>query len=129
MDRDETGKDGVLIVNGEEYSFTNCSYSLTWGETGSDYNDTREVHHRKTNKDSDGSFDFEGSQEELRAAIMNDNGEQYDDIRLQVEGSEGGDRFTGVTITSLGREYPGGDVTTQSVEWVANHHRPIDLGV
>lgn len=128
MDRDETGKDGVLIVNGEEYSFTNLTLDITWDESASDYNDKRETHHRKTSKDSGGSFDFEGSQEELKDAIMDSNGVQREDIRLQVTGSESGDRFTGVTITSFGKEFPGGDATTESVEFVANHHRPLPQG-
>lgn len=127
MDRDETGKDGVLMVNGQEFPFTNVDSSIEWGETSSDYNDKMEAHHRKTNKDSSGSIEVDGSQEELKAAIMDENGEQRDDIRLQMMGSEGGDRYTGVTITNFGREYPGGDVTSTTVDWVANNHRPIDL--
>jgi hypothetical protein len=127
MDRDETGKDGVLVVNGEEFPFTSIDQSIEWGETGSDYNDKRETHHRKTNKDSSGSIEVEGSTEELKDAIMTASGVQRDDIRLVYSGAEGGDRFTGVTITNFGREFPGGDVTTTTVDWVANHHRPIGL--
>ncbi len=124
MDRDEIGKDGVLIVNGEEYVFTNVDITIDWGETASDYNDKMEAHHRKTNKDSSGTIEVEGSEVELKTAIMRDDGSQRDDIRLQMIASEGGDRFTGVTITSFGREFPGGDVTTTQLDWVANHHRP-----
>lgn len=127
MDRDETGKDGVLIVNGEEFVFTNVDESIEWGESSSDYNDKVHTHHRKTNKDSSGTIEVEGSQAELKRAIMDENGNQRDDIRIQMMGSEGGDRFTGVTVTNFGREYPGGSETTTTVEWVANGHRPIDL--
>lgn len=125
MNRDETGKDGVLIVNGTEYPFTTVDESIEWGESSSDYNDKHETHHRKTNKDSSGTIEVDGSTAELKSAIMDENGRQRDDIRIQLIGSEGGDRFTGVTITNFGREYPGGDATTTSIDWVANHHRPI----
>jgi hypothetical protein len=128
MDRDETGKDGVLIINGTEYPFTNVDDSVEWGESSSDYNDQRHTHHRKTNKDSSGTIEVEGSSKELKSAVMKSDGSQREDIRLQIEGSEGGDRYTGVTITNFGREYPGGDVTTTTLDWVANNHRPINLG-
>lgn len=124
MDRDETGKDGVLIINGEEHAFTSVDDSIEWGESSSDYNDKVETHHRKTNKDSSGTIEVEGSSKELKQAVMDENGHQQDGIRIQMEDSEGGDRFTGVTITNFGREYPGGDVTTTTIDWVANHHRP-----
>ena len=127
MDRDETGKDGVLIVNGEEHPFTNFEENIEWGESGSDYNDKMETHHRKTNKDSSGSIEVEGSRAELKRAIMDENGNQRNDIRIQLNASEGGDRFTGVTVTNFGREFPGGDATTTTLDWVANSHRPIDL--
>lgn len=124
MDRDETGKDGVLIVNGEEHPFTNVSYDVEWGESGSDYNDKRSMHHRTTSKDSGGTIEVEGSRQELKQAIMYPNGEQREDIRIQFSDSEGGDRFTGVNVTNFGREFPGGDVTTTTVDWVANAHWP-----
>jgi hypothetical protein len=127
MDRDETGKDGVLIVNGQEFPFTNISKDIEWDESSSDYNDKMETHHRRTGKDSGGSIEVEGSEHELKAAIMNSDGSQRDDIRITMRGSEGGDRFLGVTITNFGREMPGGDVTTTQVDWVANNHRPINL--
>lgn len=132
MDRDETGKDGVLVVNGEEFPFTSISNDIEWGETSSDYNDKVHAHHRETNKDSSGSIEVDGSAAELKAAIMDQNGNQRDDIRIQMWGSEdgdggvgAGDRFTDVTITSFGRELPGGDVTTTEIDWVANGHRPM----
>lgn len=125
MNRDETGKDGVLIVNGTEYVFTSVDRSVDWDETGSDYNDRMHTYHRPTAKDSSGTIEVEGSESELKSAIMNDQGEQRSDIRIQMTESEGGDRYTGVTITSFGKEIPGGDVTTTTIEWVANKHRPI----
>lgn len=128
MNRDETGKDGVLVIGTEEYPFTNVSDEINWDTSSSDYNDKRETHHRNTAKSSSGSIEVEGSSDELKSAVMDENGEQRDDIRILMQDSEGGDRFTGVTIESFGREYPGGDVTTTEVEWVANHHRPIQLG-
>lgn len=129
MDRDETGKDGVLIVNGEEFPFTNVSYDIEWDESGSDYNDKRATHHRKTSKDSGGTIEVEGSMQELKQAVMYPNGEQREDIRLQMSGSEGGDRFTGITITNFGREFPGGDATTVQIDWVANGHYPTGYDI
>lgn len=125
MDRDETGKDGVLMVNGREFPFTNVDTDVEWGETSSDYNDKVHTHHRKTNKDSSGSIEVEGSSEELKDAIMDPMGNQRDDIRIQMQGSETSDRFTDVTVTNFGREYPGGDVTTTTIDWVANNHYPF----
>lgn len=127
MDRDATGKDGVLIVNGQEFPFTNEDHSVEWGEDSSDYNDRVHTHHRKTNKDSGGSIEVEASTEELKFAVMDGNGNQRDDIRILMKGAETADRFTGVTITEFGEEYPGGGTVTTSVSWVANDHRPIRL--
>jgi hypothetical protein len=128
MNRDETGKDGTLIVNGEEFPFTNQSLTISWDTSDSDYNDKTETHHRKTAKSTEGEIEVDGSAAELKAAIMDENGEQRDDIRIQMSGSEGGDRLTGVTVTEFGREYPGGDATTTTISVVANSHRPINLG-
>lgn len=127
MDRDETGKDGVLIVNGEEFAFTNVDYSIDWNDSTSDYNDSPDVHHRAVGKDSGGTIEVEGSSEELKQAVMLPDGTQREDIRIQMTGSEGGDRFTQVNIISFGREYPGGDVTTTELDWVASKHRPIGM--
>lgn len=127
MNRDETGKDGVLIVNGVEYPFTNVDKTIEWDESSSDYNDKMETHHRLTGKDSSGTIEVEGSMAGLKDAIMKLDGTQRDDIRISMKGTESGDRFTDVIITSFGREYPGGDVTTTTLEWVANHHRPLSV--
>lgn len=125
MDKDETGKDGTLTVNGKDFVFTTISLDLEWDESSSDYNQEMETHHRPTGKDSSGSIEVDGSEQELKNAIMTPNGEQRDDIRITIRGSEGGDRFTDVIITNFGREFPGGDVTTTQVDWVANSHRPV----
>lgn len=127
MDKNETGKDGVLIVNGEEIPFTNADYELSYGTTSSDFNDEMEQSTAYTNKTHTGSIEAEGSKAELKRQLLDADGMPRDDIRLQINGSEGGDRFTDVKIETFGREFPGGDKTTTTIDWKADHHRPINL--
>lgn len=123
--RQETGKDGTLIVSGREVPFTSADYSIDFDTTSSDFNDGLEQDTAYVSKHAEGSIEAEGSKAELKSLLINDDGSPVENIRIQVRGDEGGDRFTGVRINSFGREYPGGDKTTTTIDFEADRHRPL----
>lgn len=126
MDKNETGKDGVLIVNGREIPFTNADYEISFDTTGSDFNDQLEQDSAITSKPPvEVNIEADGSKAELKGELLTDDGMPRTDLRAIVRGSEVGDRFSKGKPTAFGREFPGGDKTTTSVTIQFDRHRPI----
>lgn len=128
MDKDETGKDGVLIVDGEELPFTTVSEDISFDTSEATHNDELNNTTAHTAKSVTLTIEVDGSSAELKAKVMDENGNPRQDIRAEITGSEGGDRFTEGKPTSFNREYPGGDITTTEIEVTFDNHRPLDLG-
>jgi hypothetical protein len=128
MDKTETGKDGVLIVDGEEIPFTNATPDISFGTSEATHNDELNNKTAHTDKSVTLTIEVDGSSAELKAKVMDENGNPRQDIRAEITGSEGGDRFTEGKPTSFNREYPGGDITTTEIEVTFDNHRPLDLG-
>jgi hypothetical protein len=124
--RQETGDDGVLIVNGQRVPFTNVSYDLEYETDESNFNDGLHEDSAYVSRGSSGTIEADGSKSELKNLLLNDDGTPTDDIRIIMTGSEGGDRFTDVKITNFGREFPGGGKTSTQIDWRASGHRPIN---
>lgn len=116
----ETGKDGVAIVAGDPIPFTNCSYDIEFGTTSSDYNTRLEQFTAYTDAHTTGSLELEGSSSELRGKVMNGNGRPRQPFRIIVRDSEGGVRFNQVRVNTFGREFPGGDKSTTTLDWEAD---------
>ena len=129
MDKTETGKDGVLIVDGDEIPFTTVSEDIGFETSEATYNDEFNNPTGYTGKSAELTVECDGSAAELKQKMMTEDGMPKDDLRAEITGSEGGDRFTEGKVTSFGREYPGGDLTTTEVELTFDKHRPLDLGV
>ena len=125
MDKTETGKEGVLIVGGEEIPFTNVSEDISFDTSEAEYNDELNNPTAYTGKSATLTIECDGSMPELKSKVMRDDGTPRDDIRAETFGSEGGDRFTDGKVTSFNREYPGGDITTTEVEVTFDNHRPL----
>lgn len=124
-DRNETGNDGVLTVNGRRVPFTNVDYDLAFETTKSNFSDGLEKDGAYTGKEASGTIEADGSKAELKNLLLDDQGNPEEDIRILMTGSEDGDRFTDVRITNFGREFPGGDKTTTTIEWESDSHRPL----
>lgn len=128
VDKTETGKDGVLIVDGEELPFTTVSEDISFDTSEATHNDELNNPTATTGKSASLTIEVDGSSAELKAKMMNDDGTPKTDIRAEITGSEGGDRFTEGKPTSFNREYPGGDITSTEIEVTFDNHRPLDLG-
>lgn len=128
MDKTETGKDGVLIVDGEEIPFTTVSEDISFDTSEATHNDELNNKTSHTSKNADLTIEVDGSSAELKAKVMDANGNPRTDLRAEMTGSEGGDRFTQGKPTSFNREYPGGDITSTEIEVTFDNHRPLDLG-
>jgi len=124
-DRSETGKDGVLTVQGRDVPFTNADYSVSYDMSSSDFNDGLFEDTSYVSASASGSIEADGSKAELKNLLINDDGTPVNNIRIQVDGSEGGDRFTDVKIEEFSREFPGGDKTTTEISWMADRYRPV----
>lgn len=127
-DKTETGKDGVLIVEGREVSFSSVSDDLSFETSEATSNDELNNPTAYVGKTAELTIEADGSKAELKALLMNADGTPKDGLRAEITGSEGGDRFTDGKVTSFGREYPGDDITTTEVELTFDSHRPLDLG-
>lgn len=125
MDKQETGKDGVLIVDGAEIPFTTVSEDIGFDTSEAEYNDELNSPTAYTGKSAELTVECDGSMAELKSKVMNDDGTPKDGIRAEITGSEGGDRFTEGKVTGFGREYPGGDLTSTEVDLTFDKHRPL----
>lgn len=128
VDKTETGKDGVLIVNGEELPFTTVSEDISFDTSEATHNDELNNPTATTAKSATLTVEVDGSIAELKAKVMREDGSPRTDIRAEVTGEEGGDRFTEGRATSFNREFPGDDITSTEVEFTFDNHRPLDLG-
>lgn len=124
----ETGKDGVLIVEGREVPFSSVSDDISFETSEATSNDELNNATAYTGKSAELTVEADGSKTELKALLMNPDGTPKSGIRAEITATEGGDRFTGGKVTSFGREYPGDDLTTTEVELTFDSHRPLDLG-
>lgn len=124
----ETGKDGVLIVDGREVPFSSVSDDISYETSEATANDELNNATAYTGKSAELTVEADGSKTELKALLMNPDGTPKSEIRAEITATEGGDRFTDGKVTSFGREYPGDDLTTTEVELTFDNHRPLDLG-
>jgi len=124
----ETGKDGVLIVDGREVPFSSVSDDISYEISEATANDELNNPTAYTGKSAELTVEADGSKTELKALLMNPDGTPKSGIRAEITATEGGDRFTDGKVTSFGREYPGDDLTTTEVELTFDNHRPLDLG-
>jgi hypothetical protein len=124
----ETGKDGVLIVEGREVPFSSVSDDISFETSEATANDELNNPTAYTGKSAELTVEADGSKTELKALLMNPDGTPKSGIRAEITATEGGDRFTDGKVTSFGREYPGDDLTTTEVELTFDNHRPLDLG-
>jgi len=124
-DRHETGKDGVLTVQGRDIPFTNVSDEVSFDTSSSDFNDGLYQDSSYVSANASLTVEADGSKEELKRLLINDDGTPVTDIRAQMTGSEGGDRFTKGKVTNFGREWPGGDKTTTEIELEFDRYRPV----
>lgn len=132
QNKDETGHDGTLIINGQEIAITNASYDgpdPDWSET--QFNDALHQDLALTGVSYSGSFEFAGSSESLREALYEEASDgKYDvprspsNVELHIEEEvEGGQTrtviFRGVGVGTRSRDRPSDDRTTTSYDFVA----------
>ena len=124
----ETGKDGVLIVEGREVPFASVSEDLSFATSEATSNDELNNPTAYTGKSAELTIEADGSKAELKALLINEDGTPKDGLRAEVSGTEGGDRYTDGKVTSFGREFLGDDITSTEVELTFDSHRPLNLG-
>lgn len=129
VNKTETGKDGTLIVDGEEISFTTVSDDISFDTAEATANDELNSPTAYTGKSATLTVDADGSRAELKQKLINADGTPKTGIRAEITGTEGGDRFTEGRVESIGREFPGDGLTSTSVDLTFDNHRPLDLGV
>jgi hypothetical protein len=124
-DRQETGKDGVLIVDGQEFPFTDLNFDDDVDLSERENNQSMFRDLVPTGVGFSGDFEFDGQRSELRSATRNSDGTPKQDLRIIVQGSEQGYRFEGVVVTSISRSYPGDDRSNTSAEFEAEQMKEI----
>jgi hypothetical protein len=126
--RTETGKDGVLIVEGREVPFASVSVDISFDTSEATSNDALNNAQAYTSKSAELTIEADGSKTELKGLLLNGDGTPKEGLRAEITGTEGGDRFTDGRITSFGREFPGDDLTSTELDLTFDSHRPLDLG-
>jgi len=126
--RTETGKDGVLIVEGREVPFSSVNVDLSFDTSEVTANDALNNAQAYTSKSAELTIEADGSKTELKGLLLNSDGTPKEGLRAEITGTEGGDRFTDGRITSFGREFPGDDLTSTELDLTFDSHRPLDLG-
>lgn len=139
QNRDETGHDGTLIINGsdgnKEIAIGSASYeeSAEWAE--SRFNDSFHAEISLTGVSFSGSFEFDGSSEDLRDALYksaSDGTYQVPEppsnveihMEEEVDNGSGGTTtrtliFKNVGIETRSRDIPADDMTTTSYDFIA----------
>lgn len=131
QNRDETGHDGTLIINGDELAITSASYDgpdPDWSET--QFNDALHQDLALTGVSYSGSFEFAGSSEALRNALFEEAADgKYDvpvspsDVEIHIEEeTEDGTRtaiFRNVAVGTRSRDRPSDDRVTTSFDFQA----------
>ena len=124
VNRGETGKDGVLIVNGDEIPVTNITFDTEYNNASQEWNDRD--HPVKTNisQECSGSFEWSGSVPAARRAVMDGNGNAIKGT-LQFQLSEETWRARGVIPEGVSRENPADDHTSGTVDWTGEEYVPV----
>jgi len=122
--RNETGKDGKLLTDGLERSFTNCNFTVDVETATSDFNDDIYQYTGVVSVHASGSFEFDGSQPPARSIFFDSDGTpRTDNVRIQVQLSNETAHFTWVKINSYERDAPADGKTSGTVEWEADKVR------
>lgn len=124
VNRNETGKDGVLIVNGTEIPVTNISFETAFNNASQEWNDREHPVKTNVSQEASGSFEWSGSVPAARDAVIDDEGNAVKGT-LQFRLSEETWRARGVVPENISRENPPDDHTSGSVDWVAEEMYPV----
>lgn len=121
VNKKETGADGALVITGYdgEVPVTNVSYDLDADTSESQFmgNYTQSI--AFTGVSYSGSFEHDGSNEELMNAVRNDDGIPQVCDNLVVKESERTVIFKNVIVETVSRDVPGDDRTSTSYDFVA----------
>jgi len=93
-DRTETGKDGVLIVSGREVPFSSVSVDISFDTSEVTANDALNNKQAYTSKSAELTVEADGSKTELKGLLLNGDGTPKEGLSAEIQGSEGGSRFT-----------------------------------
>ena len=124
VNRNETGKDGVLMVNGNEIPVTNITFDTNYNNASQEWNDREHPVKTNVSQEASGSFEWSGSVPAARDAVIDGNGNARKGT-LQFRLSEETWRARGVIPETVSRENPADDHTNGSVDWTAEEMYPV----
>lgn len=121
MDKKETGSDGALTISGYngDVPVTNGSYALDADTSESQFMGGFTQNIAITGVSYSGSFEHDGSNDELRSLIRDGNGMPKVLTQLTFKESERNVIFKNVIVTSHSKDVPGDDRTSVTYDWVA----------
>jgi len=122
VDRNETGRDSSITVNGNRIPATSKSFSNDTQRAASKFDDNYFEDSATTGQELSGELEAEGSNEELEQQLFRPNGRAREGIVVHIRGEENGHRFSGV-VPSLDREYENDGKTVTSVSFEADRYR------
>lgn len=126
VNKDETGQDITLSVSGsgtsaEDVPLTSISYSADDDTAETQFNDSPHKRQIYTGTSFSGSFEHDGSNEELRSALRNNDGtpKAPDNLQITIDEDERTVIFKRVIVESRSRDMPADDRTSTTYDWVA----------
>lgn len=132
----QSGQEAILKIpneDGEEVPVTNVSWDHDVNTSEVQYTDSLKPHHVVTGLRYSGSFEYDGSNEELRNKLFHDGDEYHEPgepvrmtMTVREEAGESGQTghprtftFSNVIVTGMSRDVPSDDVSSSSFDWVA----------
>lgn len=122
MDKRETGSDGALTITGyndNEVPVTNVSYDLGSDVSESQFMGNLTQNLALTGVNFSGSFEHDGSNDELRKAVRDNAGKPVVCDQLTVKESERNVIFRHVLVDSFSKDVPADDRTSASYDFMA----------
>lgn len=123
VDQHETGRDGALVINNNQFRFTNVSYQINGEITDDQWSDSINPVKTHTSVDISGTIEWAGANLTPRQALLNADMTPKEGITLQINGAEERIRVRDLRFTSLGKDMPADDTTDNTVEWESGNAR------
>lgn len=119
----ETGKDTEVRVNGQTVAYTNATYDLVYDTADSDLNDSPTPYTAVVSRYMEGTLEWDGTQLDAHTVFLNAEGDQAEDIQIEIEDTEKTIVGDEVLLTNLSREHPADDKTSGTIDFKADTFR------
>jgi hypothetical protein len=124
LDKNATGKDSYVRLNGQRYTVINKDTSTSVDTATTDYDDRLEQSTTETSLGHEVTLEVEGRYPEIERAAFRPNGAPRDGVVVQLGDGQNADRYTECTPTDLEKGYPSDGRQTVNLTITSDKKRP-----